>query len=204
MYKVFFNERIVFLTRDFLKCFQEYQGLFYKYREKNELKELLLVFLALKTIDQLFVCHTDIEKLMQDFRSCFRYLEAAGGLVRNSSGQVLFIKRFDKWDLPKGKIEDGESARETSLREVEEECGINGMSIISELQPTYHTYFDNAHPYLKKTRWFEMIYEGNTKPMPQKEEFITQIVWAKEKDLKIISKNTYPSITDLLKEARVI
>jgi 8-oxo-dGTP pyrophosphatase MutT (NUDIX family) len=204
MYKVFFNERIVYLTQDFLKSFQEYQGLFYKYREKNELRELLLVFLALKTIDQLFVCHPDVEKLMQDFRSCFRYVEAAGGLVRNSADSVLFINRFDKWDLPKGKIEEGESARETSLREVEEECGISGMKIVSELQPTYHTYFDKSLPHLKKTRWFEMLYEGNVTPRPQKEEFITRIVWAREKDLKIIKKNTYPSITDLLKEAKII
>jgi 8-oxo-dGTP pyrophosphatase MutT (NUDIX family) len=204
MYKVFFNERIVFLTQDFLKSFQENQGLFYKFREKKELKELLLLFLALKTIDQLFVCHPDSEKLIKEFRSCFRYVEAAGGLVRNSAGRVLFINRFEKWDLPKGKIETGESAGETALREVEEECGISGMEILSELQPTYHTYFDKALPHLKKTRWFEMLYRGNARPKPQTDEFITKIIWARPNELKIIRKNTYPSIIDLLTEAKII
>ncbi|MGF1583985.1 MAG: NUDIX hydrolase [Bacteroidales bacterium] len=204
MYKVFFNERIVFLTQDFLRSFQEHQGLFYKFREKKELKELLLVFVALKTINQLFICHTDIEKLFTEFRSCFRYVEAAGGLVSNTSGEVLFINRLEKWDLPKGKVEANESAPETALREVEEECGISGMKIVSELQSTYHTYFDKAIPHLKKTRWFEMSYEGNVKPKPQTEEFITEIIWARQTELKRIQKNTYPSIIDLMKETGII
>jgi len=101
MYKVFFNERIVFLTQDFLKSFQENQGLFYKFRDKDELKELLLVFLALNKISQLFICYPDTEQLMNEFRSCFRYVEAAGGLVQNSNREVLFINRFEKWDREK-------------------------------------------------------------------------------------------------------
>jgi 8-oxo-dGTP pyrophosphatase MutT (NUDIX family) len=204
MYKVFFNERKVFLTHDYIKSFLENQGLFYKFREKEELKELLLVFLALKKIDQLFICHPDLDVLFREFSSCFRYVEAAGGLVRNGAGEVLFINRFDKWDLPKGKIDANESARETALREVEEECGISGMKVTAELQPTYHTYFEKALPHLKKTMWFEMYYEGDEKPKPQVEEFITRIIWASEKEFKIILKNTYPSVLDLLTEASII
>lgn len=204
MYKVFFNERIVFLSPDFLKSFEENQGLFYKYRDKSELKELLLVFLALNKINQLFVCHPDVDNLMKEFKSCFRYVEAGGGLVRNDRNEVLFINRFDKWDLPKGKSDGNESAQDTAIREVEEECGISGLEIESELSPTYHTYFEKAVPHLKKTRWFSMRYQGNEKPKPQTEEFITKIIWGKEKDLNLIRKNTYPSIIDLLKEAGII
>jgi 8-oxo-dGTP pyrophosphatase MutT (NUDIX family) len=198
MYKVFFNERIVFLTDDFLKSFQENQGLFYKFRERNELRELLLVFLALKKISQLFICHNNLDELFRVFSSCFRYIEAAGGLVRNSSGEILFIKRFDKWDLPKGKIETRESAENTGLREVQEECGLRGLEIVSELQPTYHTYYEDKLPHLKKTRWFLMSYTGDQKPEPQTEESITEIIWAGEKELKMVRKNTYPSILDIL------
>ena len=204
MYKVFFNERIVFLTGDYLKSFEENQGLFYKYRDKDELKELLLVFLALRKISQLFICHPDTEHLLREFRSCFRYVEAAGGLVRNRRDEVLFINRFERWDLPKGKTDGDEAAEETALREVEEECGIGDLKILSELQPTYHTYFDKAIPHLKKTRWFKMQYDGNLKPKPQTEEFITKIIWARDKDMKLIQKNTYPSILDLLKETKII
>ncbi len=204
MYKVFFNERIVFLTQDLLKSFHENHGLFYKFRKKNELKELLLVFLALKKIDQLFICHNDLEQLMKEFCSCFCFVEAAGGLVRNDAGEVLFINRFEKWDLPKGKSDENESADEAAIREVSEECGIYELEIRNELQPTYHTYFDKGLPHLKKTRWFEMFYKGSAKPAPQTEEFITEIIWAREKDIKIIQKNTYASILDLLKEAKII
>ena len=204
MYKVFFNERIVFLTHDFLKSFQENQGLFYKFREKDELRELLLVFLALKKISQLFICHNNLDVLFREFSSCFKYIEAAGGLVRNSSGEILFINRFDKWDLPKGKIESRESAEKTSLREVEEECGLSGLNIISELQPTYHTYYENNLPHLKKTRWFLMSYTGDQRPEPQTEESITEIIWAGEKELKMVRRNTYPSIIDILAGATEI
>ena len=204
MYKVFFNERIVFLADDFLKSFQENQGLFYKFRNKSELRELLLIFLALKKIDQLFIIHPDTEDLMKEFRSGFLYVEAAGGMVRNSSDEVLFINRFDKWDLPKGKAESDESAGETAIREVEEECGISGLEIVSELQPTYHTYFDKGMPHLKKTRWFKMQYGGKEKPKPQTEELITRIIWARSKDMAMIRKNTYPSIIDLMNEAGII
>jgi 8-oxo-dGTP pyrophosphatase MutT (NUDIX family) len=204
MYKVFFNDRIVFLTHDFLKNFQENQGLFYKFREKKELEELLLVYLALNKISQLFICHPDVDELFREFRSCFIYVEASGGLVRNNSGEVLFIKRLNKWDLPKGKDEKNESAEETALREVEEECGISGLEIVSELKPTYHTYYEKSLPYLKKTRWFEMIYSGDQVPKPQTEEFITKIIWARDTDMSFIVKNTYPSIIELLVEASVI
>ena len=203
MYKVFFNERRVILTEDFFKSFEENQGLFYKFRDKEELKELLLVFVALKKIDQLFVCHPDLDNLMKEFCSIFRYVEAAGGMVINRNREILFINRFDKWDLPKGKIEGNESAGETALREVEEECGLSGMKIMSELQSTYHTYFERAVPHLKKTRWFRMRYDGSEKPKPQSEELITNIIWAREKDMKMIRNNTYPSIIDLLEEAGI-
>ena len=204
MYKVFFNERTVFLTQDILRSFRENNGLFYKFREKKELKELLFLFNALKKIDQLFICHHDTEKLFDEFRSCFRFVEAAGGLVRNRAGKVLFIYRLDRWDLPKGKSEGDETAHDTAIREVEEECGISGLKILSELEPTLHTYFEAGIYYLKKTRWFEMYYGGSEKLRPQQDELITDIIWAGEEDLDRITKNTYPSIILLLKETKII
>ena len=204
MYKVFFYERTVFLTQDILRSFRENNGLFYKFRKKKELKELLFLFNALKKIDQLFICHQDTEKLFEEFRSCFQFVEAAGGLVRNSAGQILFIYRLDRWDLPKGKSEGDETARVTAVREVEEECGISGLRILNELETTYHTYFETGIYYLKKTRWFEMYYDGSERLKPQSNESITDIIWAGEEDLDKIAKNTYPSIMLLLRELNII
>ncbi len=204
MYKVFFNERKVFLTTDFLKSFQENHGLFYKFNEKEELKELLLIFLAINRIKSLFIYSNDLEDLKKNFVSCFRYVEAAGGLVMNKkNGKLLFINRFDKWDLPKGKIEEGETPEGTAIREVEEECGISGVTISSALMCTYHTYFFKNTPHLKKTHWFRMEYSGRENPAPQTGEFITKVMWAGPKEIKMVTRNTYGSIIDLLEEAGV-
>lgn len=204
MYKVFFNERKVFLTGDFLKSFQENHGLFYKFNDKEELKELLLIFLAINKINSLFIYNNDLEELKKSFISCFRYVEAAGGLVSNKeNGKFLFINRFDKWDLPKGKIEDGETPEITAIREVEEECGISDVKIISPLSCTYHTYFFKNTPHLKKTHWYRMEYSGSETPRPQTGEFITKVMWAGNKDLKMVRRNTYGSIIDLIEEAGI-
>jgi 8-oxo-dGTP pyrophosphatase MutT (NUDIX family) len=53
-------------------------------------------------------------------------LPAAFAAVRNSVGEVLVVRRIDdgNWELPGGRIEVGETAREAVIREVAEESGI--------------------------------------------------------------------------------
>jgi ADP-ribose pyrophosphatase YjhB (NUDIX family) len=48
---------------------------------------------------------------------------AAGGLVENEHGEILLIYRKKHWDLPKGKLDAGETLEECAVREVEEETG---------------------------------------------------------------------------------
>ena len=67
-------------------------------------------------------------------------VEAAGGLVFNKDGDILMIFRNGKWDLPKGKLEIGESIEECAIREVEEECGISGLIIEKKIKDTYNIY----------------------------------------------------------------
>ncbi len=132
------------------------------------------------------------------FISDYAFIEAAGGLVKNTNGDTLFIKRLGKWDLPKGKIDKGEDAKGAALREVEEECGISGLSIIGELVPTYHTYKRGGEKILKKTHWFEMLYKGDKPLKPQTEEGITEVRWFRENEMKMVLDNTYNSIRELL------
>ncbi len=204
MYKVFFNDRNIFLTDDFSKTFQLKYGLFYKFHKKDELKELLAFYRNLKKIDNLFIFHDDMEELRSVFRSCFTSIDAAGGVVRNRKGQLLAIYRRGRWDLPKGKLDAGESFEQAALREVEEECGIKGLAIVCRLLSTYHSYLIEDQPVLKKTMWFEMLYKNDKDPVPQEKEDITDIRWVSPPEVSIVMKDTYGAIQDVLKYANLI
>ncbi|MFO7658248.1 MAG: NUDIX domain-containing protein [Bacteroidales bacterium] len=198
MYKVFFNDRTIILTDEFSKHFQVKYGLFYKYRNIPDLKELIGFYSRLKKIDMLFLFHHDIEELRSAFRACFININAAGGLIRNPAGQYLFIKRRGKWDLPKGKLDDNETFEMAARREVMEECGLDDVQIIYPLLSTYHTYPYQNGMALKKTSWFEMLYIGDNLPVPQTEEDITEIKWFRNEELQQVSENTFKSVLDVM------
>ncbi len=204
MYKVFFNERIVLLTDDFIRNFQIRHGLFYKYRNVSELKELLDFYWDLRQIESLFVFHHDIEELRERFKSCFQQVYAGGGLVRNSEGKFLIIKRRGKWDLPKGKVNKNETIEDAALREVTEETGLHGISIISPLMSTYHCYYIDDQKILKRTSWYDMLYTGKEVPVPEAEEDITEIKWISKEEIKQLSGNTFPAIMDVLKYSGLV
>lgn len=133
------------------------------------------------------------------FRNQFRIIAAAGGLVRNENGGLLFIYRRGKWDLPKGKIDDGESIQTCARREVEEECGIR-VSFVDELfSITYHVYREHdGQLALKETFWFTMRASESESLQPQLEEDITAIEWADVNRQQTLLNNTYPLIRELL------
>jgi 8-oxo-dGTP pyrophosphatase MutT (NUDIX family) len=204
MYKVFFNERIVLLTDDFIRNFQLRYGLFYKYKNVADLRELLDFYWKLKRIDTLFVFHHDIDELRERFKACFQQVYASGGLVRNEDDRYLIMKRRGKWDLPKGKLNSHETFEEAAVREVTEETGLHDLEIVTPMLSTYHSYFLDDQPILKRTSWFEMLYHGHEEPVPQFDEDITEILWVKRADLQSITGNTYLAVVDVLKYANLL
>jgi len=198
MYKVFFNDRTVFIGDDFSRAFSRNRGLFYKYNSFQELEELVEMFSALKKIENLYIFHPDMLMLSDQFKACFTMIEAGGGLVFNEQGEFLAIKRNDSWDLPKGKLEQGEDFPTAALREVEEETGLQGLELGEPLISTYHTYPLKGKRILKKTRWFDMYYRGTEPPVLQAEEGITDYRWTTPGATGFIRSNTFGSIMDVL------
>jgi 8-oxo-dGTP pyrophosphatase MutT (NUDIX family) len=198
MYKVFFNDRTVYFGDNFSRAFMKNKGLFYKYNNLQELDELLGVFGEVSHIRNLYIFHEDILMLIEEFKACFNYLEAGGGLVFNSKGEFLVIQRNGIWDLPKGKLEKGENFESAALREVEEETGLQGLQLVHPILSTYHTYVLKKKRMLKKTKWFEMIYQGTDEPVLEGEEGITDYRWAVPGETDFIRQNTYKSIMDVL------
>lgn len=140
----------------------------------------------------------DTEAEFNNYKMDKEIIEAAGGMVLNTQGDVLMIYRRGFWDLPKGKIDPGESTEICAIREVREETGINRLEIIEKLQVTYHTYTLGNKTILKPSHWFRMIHTDNEKTIPQTEEDITEIRWMNQKEVTAILNKSYESIRELL------
>jgi len=157
--------------------------------------------------------HSDLATLKAAFWKKFDCIQAGGGLVNDQEDRYLFMFRRGKWDLPKGKLDAGETLEQCAVREVGEETGLGAVRLEGPLLVTYHTYDENGKHILKETHWYRMSVSGAGAKIPppdervaqfQQWESITEIVWADRERIAELSKNTFPSIIDVLKAAEVI
>lgn len=130
-----------------------------------------------------------------------KFIHAAGGLVQNSNGEYLFMERNQIIDLPKGKLEYGESDEQGGLREVEEETGITGLEIVKPLIETFHTYTMKGDEVIKRTAWFLMKVEGSPTPTPQVEEGISWVKWMTKREVSQYILKAYVSVVDVWRAA---
>jgi ADP-ribose pyrophosphatase YjhB (NUDIX family) len=189
MYKVFVNDCPIILTDtenistifgiknfDSIDVLDVVEGIF-----QNKLKG---IYLFCRNLDQCF----------KNFQSNFEIQLAAGGKILNSNNETLFIYRFDKWDLPKGKLEQGESFEECAVREAGEECGISDLNIKKELATTYHIFKKNQKIILKITHWFLMHTKYSGDLTPQVEEGIERVLFKNKSETSTALQNTYENI----------
>jgi 8-oxo-dGTP pyrophosphatase MutT (NUDIX family) len=166
--------------------------------KKKEIKTIFEAFIESDT-NLLTFESKSVEVGFNKLIKAFKLIYAAGGLIESKS-KILFIYRLNTWDLPKGKLELGESPHEAAIRECEEECGITQLSICNELPSTYHIYKYKGKFALKKTFWFSMTTKHKGILVPQIEEKIEKVEWFdKEQINSIVLKNTYPAILDVIK-----
>ena len=199
--KIYFNEKTVYLCDDL----------------DTELKEILhhpdAIFMdefsapAIKSllheIDKPefhagVLLHTDLKELKKAFFKYFTEIETAGGIVQNEDNELLFIYRLDKWDLPKGKVEEGEDLESCAIREVEEETGVTNLTIKTKIGNTYHTYNAFGKHFIKTTHWYHIGCSYKQNLVPQTEENISDLKWITKNAIPELMKNTYPSIKDIL------
>ncbi|MGM0622215.1 MAG: NUDIX hydrolase [Bacteroidota bacterium] len=201
MYKVFLNDRLMQIGAPEKITINKPSVTFSDWVEKDEIKKWFLSFLK-DDFQEVYLLHPRPEHFFEIFRNSFSEIRAAGGVVK-SAGKILFIYRRGKWDLPKGKIDKGETSEEAAVREVAEECGISGHEIIKQLTSTYHIYespySENKGEWIfKETFWFEMNYTGTFSGKPQTEEDILEVKWIAAENLDEVLANTYANLKQII------
>jgi 8-oxo-dGTP pyrophosphatase MutT (NUDIX family) len=205
MYKVFFNDSSIQLASGFYKSSKNNIAKIVNQQDYDFVNKLIFDIESGAKATDFLVPGEELTQLWNRFTSHFKEIAAAGGLVQNEEGSFLFIKRFDVWDLPKGKTEKKETPENAAIREVGEECGLTNLQIVRPLDSTYHIY---RSPYLifpknlvlKETRWFLMKYSGDEIPVPQLEENIEEVRWFAKSEIGIPLSNTYRSLREFLEK----
>ena len=145
------------------------------------------------------------EDLLQSLSKRFKHVDAAGGLVRNEKGEMLFIFRRGKWDLPKGKLDKGESLDVCAVREVQEETGVKRLVLGDHLCDTWHLYTQGGKEYVKRTAWYAMKASGHETLQPQAEEDIEEVLWVPAEKIPKLTLKTYAAIAEVLAcESRMV
>lgn len=199
MYKVFVNDKPLFLTNTVEK-----ETDFRMFLLESVDIEQLIVNMFNNKVKKAFLYHPDEKETLKKLKEKIPVAKAGGGLVYNNKGEVLFIFRNGKWDLPKGGIEKNEDIESTAMREVEEETGVSGLKITQKLQKTYHIFKRNGSYKLKITHWFEMKTDYSGPLEGQIEEGIEKVAWLNQDQIKEALTNSYENIKLLFEKTAVV
>lgn len=106
---------------------------------------------------------------------------SGGAVYRLTDGRyqiALLLDAFDRWTLPKGHAEEGESPEETALREVKEELGLSNLRIVAKLgEREYVAHEPEKGAVRRKVADFLMTVEGETELKVEKSSGIKDGKW---------------------------
>ena len=193
--KIFLNDRVI-LFGDHLNETITDHDLIAEFVSPEQLKEVWERFVRYDKFDRLLLPETAIGT----FFTMFKEVNAAGGLVKNEKGEMLFIHRNGRWDMPKGKLDSAETPQLAAIREVKEETGLMEVELLDEICCTYHIYSAKEKWYLKRTWWYLMWADSGQPLTPQASEGIYLVKWTPPKAVHCILTHTYASIREMLLE----
>lgn len=203
--KIYFGDKPVFLCDEINTEIEEYRhhpDAVYIDEVNHHAIKALLHEIVKPEFHAAILFHENVSHTQKLFWKHFTVIQAAGGLVTNENNEVLMIFRRGKWDLPKGKLDDGETLEECAVREVQEETGVSNIIPGNHLVTTYHTYNDFGKQMLKESHWYKMTAPSANTLTPQTEEDIMQLEWVKPEHIAEKLTNTFPSIIDVINAAQ--
>ena len=203
MRKIYLEKRCIIICREDDSVLTDPNAIQFSFGSDGGMTGMIEMFEVSETLQRIYIPTDDIEGTYTDVCREFLEVNAGGGLVENRRGDFLLINRNGLWDLPKGHQDPGEDIRVTALREVKEETGIEELELKELICITDHCYKRNGIWHLKHTWWYKMLDRKPLDLIPQREEDISKAAWVARSSLPPFLQNTYPSIAEVFREAKI-
>lgn len=203
MHRIYFEKRCIIICQPKDQALSDPNSVEFHIGERVDIHTLVTMFKASESLSRIYIPAKDTEGMYNRLCAEFKEVDAAGGLVSNRRGDFLLINRNGLWDLPKGHREQGEDTQTTAMREVQEETGVDQLELGSLICVTDHCYLRGGIWHLKHTYWYNMLYTNPVDLTPQREEDISKAAWVAKSSLPPFLKNTYPSILEVFRQAKV-
>ena len=203
VHKIYFDKRCLIICEPSDQALSDPNAVEFHISDRIDIHSIVDMFEASASLGRIYLPSADTGLTYRRVCAEFKEVNAAGGLVENRRGDYLLISRNGLWDLPKGHQEEGEDIKLTAVREAREETGVDQLELRDLICVTDHCYLRGGIWHLKHTWWFNMLYTDPTNLTPQREEDITKAAWVAKSSLPPFLKNTYPSIVEVFREAKV-
>lgn len=204
MYRIHFEKRSITVCSPDEHSLNDPNVLILSCNNVSDIESVPSFFDSATNISKLYIPTNDETGVFNTLCNTFKQIDAGGGLVQNRAKDYLLIYRNSLWDMPKGKLEEGETIEECAIREVHEETGLENLHEGRLICVTHHCYHMKGDFCLKHTYWYKMSYTEPKELIPQTEEDIKKATWVAKSSLPEFLSNTYPSIVEVFKKAGII
>lgn len=198
---IYINERPLLLTGEKGSLAPDYNGAATLFSPTDTEISQTMTLLEKGELPMAVLRHHSVPALFETVKGHFTVYEAAGGLITNEADEVLLMFRRNKWDLPKGKLDEGETLEACALREVQEETGLKNVTLDHKITETLHYYPLKDKKILKRSHWYRMFFTGTELTIPQIEEDILDIQWIRPENLGKYMAYSYENIRQVFLKA---